>query len=424
MTTHEELWKLGIRTIQELETDKGILASGRNELFGCIFGRDSLITSMLLLEVYEKTQDAYFLTLVRKILVNLAKLQGREVNIESGEEPGKMIHEFRPDNHAHLTSDLNHPWYLYPDGIMRNYDTVDATPLFLMACARYYQHAHDHEFISLLEANIRDALAWILSYGDGNGDCLIDYQFHPDRKSGGLRTQSWMDSGESVFFENTYEQPTYRIAPIEVQAYAYAALQSWGTYFAEKDPEFARSLRERAVDLKNCFNKRFVHDSEHGIQIAYAIDGAGKPLTATRSSFGHALWACAIDPETGVRDSIVSEEHIPAFVARLMEPDLFVPEAGIRTLSSDSSHYEPNSYHNGSIWPHDTGLIALGLKSMGYEPEFQRIRESLLKAYEHFQTPLELFVYDGELKDYVSDHGQKACQTQAWSAAALLALLA
>src|SRR6266481_6407163 len=123
-SAHEELWRIGVQAIQELETERGILASGRTDLFGCIFGRDSLITALFLLEVYERTQDAYFILLVRTILIHLAKLQGREVNIESGEEPGKMIHEFRPDNHGHLTFDANHPWYRYADGMLRNYDTV------------------------------------------------------------------------------------------------------------------------------------------------------------------------------------------------------------------------------------------------------------------------------------------------------------
>src|SRR4051812_47702521 len=117
------LWDLGFETIKELEIEQGILASGKEEIFGCIFGRDSLITSLKLLRVYEKTKDPYFLTLVRKVLQNLAALQGTQINIESGEEPGKCIHEYRPSNHEHLTKDLETPWYLYPDNIMRNYDS-------------------------------------------------------------------------------------------------------------------------------------------------------------------------------------------------------------------------------------------------------------------------------------------------------------
>src|SRR5579884_953831 len=137
----QQLWQLALNTIKELETENGILASSREEIFGCIFGRDSLVTCLKLLKVYSRTKDAYLLALVRKSLVNLMQLQGREVNIESGEEPGKCIHEFRPNGHERLTKLLKHPWYVYPDGAMRNYDSVDATPLLLIAAYRYAQPA-------------------------------------------------------------------------------------------------------------------------------------------------------------------------------------------------------------------------------------------------------------------------------------------
>src|SRR5947207_667601 len=110
-----DLWELGVRSIKQLETDHGILASSREELYGCIFGRDSLITALKLLRIYEQTRDTYFLNLVEKILRNLALLQGARVNRESGEEPGKCIHEWRPSGHEHLTKRAQKPWYLYPD---------------------------------------------------------------------------------------------------------------------------------------------------------------------------------------------------------------------------------------------------------------------------------------------------------------------
>src|SRR6185437_1638180 len=164
------LWDLGYKTIQELETDQGILASGKEEIYGCIFGRDSLITSLELMKAYERTHDEYFLPLVRKILVNLASLQGKTLNIESGEEPGKCIHEFRPTNHEHLTIGLDHPWYIYPDKAMRNYDTVDATPLFLIAVHEYYSLTKDDAFLNAIMPNVYYALDWLLIYGDSNHD--------------------------------------------------------------------------------------------------------------------------------------------------------------------------------------------------------------------------------------------------------------
>lgn len=418
MKTREELWDIGMDAIRSLETERGILASGREELYGCVFGRDSLITALLLLRVYEKTEDEHLTELVRKILVNLAKLQGRESNQESGEEPGKIIHEFRPDNHEHLTKHQEHPWFLYPDGIMRNYDTVDATPLFLIAVERYYTLTGDEEFLDLVKGNVSDALTWLLTTMDEHPEGFVAYQFHPDRKYGGLRVQSWMDSTESVFFEDREDMPAYGIAPVEVQGYAYRALSVWHLLLRENEPDLAALLLERARILRERYYEHFV--LPNGTP-AFALDGQSRMLTSARSSMGHLLWMGARDE--GSFYSILAPEDVGRVAERLMKPDLFVPGAGIRTLSSDSSRYEANSYHNGSIWPHDTALIALGMRDAGFELEAAEVREALLTAYSHFGIPVELFVYDKELKEYESASGQRACQTQAWSAAGLLAVL-
>ena len=418
MKTRERLWEMGMNAIRELETEQGILASGREELYGCVFGRDSLITSLLLMRAYGKVQDPYLIGLVRKILVNLAKLQGRERNLESGEEPGKIIHEFRPDKHEHLTQQQNHPWFLYPDGIMRNYDTVDATPLFLIAVEKYYRLTGDEEFLDLVQGNVSDALAWLLTTMDDHQDGLVAYQFHPERTSGGLRVQSWMDSAESVFFEDRDDEPAYTIAPVEVQAYAYRALSVWHLLLADSEPDLSALLLERARQLRERFYEHFM--LPNGTP-AFALDGQSRMLTSARSSMGHVLWSGARDE--GTYFSLFAPEDVGRVAHRLVQPDLFVPGAGIRTLSSDSSHFEANSYHNGSVWPHDTSMIALGLRDAGFELEAGQVRDALLKAYDHFGVPVELFTYDTKLGDYVGPTGQRACQTQAWSAAGLLAIL-
>jgi glycogen debranching enzyme len=371
-----------------------------------------------LLRVYEKNKDSYLLELVRKILVNLAKMQGREINRESGEEPGKIIHEFRPEDHEHLTKHKNHPWFLYADGIMRNYDSVDATPLFLMAVEKYYRLSGDEEFLDLLTGNVSDALAWLLTTMDNHQDSLVAYEFHSERTYGGLRVQSWMDSEESVFFEDRDEMPAYTIAAVEVQGYAYRALSVWHILLKESEPDLSALLLERARLLREAFYEHFM--LPNGTP-AFALDGQGRMLTSPRSSMGHLLWAGARDD--GAYFSILAPEDVGRVAERLMKPDMFIPNAGIRTLSSDSSHFESNSYHNGSIWPHDTAMIALGMRDAGFELEAGRVRDALLKAYEHFGIPVELFAYDTKHKDYESAAGQKACQTQAWSAAGLLAIL-
>jgi glycogen debranching enzyme len=435
-----ELWELGLRTIEGLETDKGILASGKEEVYGCIFGRDSLISAMSLLRAYDASHHLYFLSLVSKILLNLASLQGKEHNIESGEEPGKIIHEYRPEGHEHLTEApqgerAEKPWYLYPDGVMRNFDSIDATPLFLMTAYEYYRLSKDEVFIRNLLPHVRSALRWLLEYGDSNQDGLIDYQFSSSRTFGGLKTQSWMDSTESVFFEDTTVLPSYPLAPVEAQAYAYASLRSWGGYFAASEPAFAQELLERATRLKVLFNEKFLINKEGSVSLAFASDGEGRQLTSARSSMGHVLWACPKDNtrslgepndarSVGEPDCILNKEYIPLIIERLLAPDLYVLGAGIRTLSSYSCQFEPNSYHNGSIWPHDTALVAEGFENFGYKKEAWIVRSSLLGAYEHFKTPLELFTYtDGQFGEYVGPSGQGACRTQAWSAASLLAML-
>jgi glycogen debranching enzyme len=421
---HTQLWDMGMRTIKELEAPEGILASGRDEVFGCIFGRDSLITSLLLLKVYSITNDPYLVSLVRKILVNLAKVQGTKVNLESGEEPGKCIHEFRPSGHEHLTQHPTQPWYVYEDSIMRNYDTVDATPLFLMACKEYYDRSQDELFLQEVMPNIRAAISWLSIYGDSNGDGLIDYRFHGDRRFGGLLVQSWMDSSESLFFEDSPDHPAYPIAAVEVQAYAYAAFIGWGSHFSTEDVQYATMLWDQAQKLKETFNAKLVSSSER-FMLAAGIDGNDKLLNAVRSSMGHCLWAAPIISGNDLPQGILNTEYPAHLAERLLQPDLFIPEAGIRTLSSNSSHFEVNSYHNGSIWPHDTYIVAEGLEKFGYTNEASRIRTALLSTYEHFDTPLELFVYGPNgFEEYRGPNGQGACRTQAWSAAALLATLA
>lgn len=413
-----KLWTIGFDTIKELETERGILASGKEEIFGCIFGRDSLITCLNLLNAYKKTKDEYLLNLAKKILSNLSDLQGEQINIESGEEPGKMIHEYRPDNHEHLTKHLNNPWFVYADNSMKNYDTVDATPLFLLAMHEYLKVSENAMFIELKIGNICAALEWILHYGDSNRDGLIDYYFNSERKFGGLKAQSWMDSTESLFHEDG-EEVAYPIAPVEVQAYTYAALNSWGEYFKGQDDKYAARLLENADNLKSIFNQTFVIQEGNEFILASAIDGKGKPVKVARSSMGHCLWA-AVEGEDGKMNCILDEEYITPLKERLLQPDLYESKAGMRTLSKKSKNYNPNSYHNGSIWPHDTSIIISGLENFGYKDEANEIRNSLVQAFEHFQTPLELFVFDGEYKEYISDHGQTACRKQAWSAASLL----
>lgn len=430
-------WSLGIETVKELETERGILASAKHELFGCIFGRDSLITSLQLLKVYRHTHQDYFLSVVRKVLLTLSDLQGKNLNIESGEQPGKVIHEYRPENHEFLTKadpERGHtqPWYVYPDQQLRNYDTVDATALFLIATYKYWQslqqeHQTDPDFQSLLLPSVKAAINWIFWYGDGNGDGFIDYQFDPTRTYGGLHNHNWMDSDEATFHEDG-SPVVYPLAPSETQAYTYLALKLWANYFDQhpnrQNHDASQLLRRKAQQLKDQFNAKFLQTQPDQVFIASAIDGQGKPLLSIRSSMGHCLWASLNPQEDSELDGIIDSQYIDPIVKRLLAPDLFVADAGIRTLSQNSSGFIANSYHNGSIWPHDNSMIADGLEAYGYYDEAQLVRVAMLKAFAHFDAPLELFTFEREFGDYASPTGQKANRSQAWSAAALLNTIA
>lgn len=420
--TAQMLQDIGLETIRELETEKGILASGKEEIYGCIFGRDSLITSLKLLKTYQKTGDTYYLSLVKKILLNLVELQGRETNIESGEEPGKIIHEYREKNHEHLTGREERPWHLCEDGTMRNYDSVDSTPLFLMAVSKYVEVSGNAEFLDEVMPAARAALGWLLSNLEEHICGFASYSFSPDRKCGGLATQSWMDSHDSVFFEDG-SSVLYPIAPVEAQGYFYIAMKRWSRMLSGRDQAFSLELERRAEALKSEFNKHFIHNRE-GFQIAFALDGAGRPMFSLRSSPGHLMWISLSIRPGEYNDSVLEPVFIPKVVAALMSHEIFKPEAGVRTLTEKSVRFNPASYHNGSIWPHDNAIISEGMADFGYEQQAADVRNALRKAWGFFGTPIELYTYiDEEGINEYSSCGQKGCLKQAWSAASMLSEL-
>jgi glycogen debranching enzyme len=210
------------------------------------------------------------------------------------------------------------------------------------------------------------------------------------------------------------------IAPVEAQGYVFLALKLWSRFYFYRDASFSTLLKSRATLLKSAFNSTYITSDARGMILAAGIDGTGKRLTSARSSMGHVLWASLEKDKDGITESIIQDECIPHIVSRLMQPDLFEKNAGIRTLSSLSRHYSPNSYHNGSIWPHDTAIVAAGMDIFGYHQEASDIRSAILQALTHFQTPIELFVYDNDYSEYCSPTGQRACKKQAWAAASLL----
>lgn len=414
---------------------EGIRASDRSEAYGCIFGRDSLITALELLSSEETARRQDTVRLVAKITRGLAALQGTKTNIQNGEQPGKIPHEYRPSGHEHLT-DKEKPdaWFVDPEtGAMTSYDSVDSTPLFVLAVASFVRQVGARDFFDgHMKIPVRRALEWISDAldedaGREHGTGFLTYtpwKEQHGRTYGGLMAQSWMDSAESL--PPGTPSP---IAPVEVQAYAYAALRAGAAMFGESDAAFAETLDWRADTLKQAFNERFVarspENGEEDTHLYSGIAGDGTPINNVRSSMGHVLSAAW--PRAGKKpDGILNDEYVAGVVKRLLQPDLFVPHAGIRTLSSDDAMFKENSYHNGSVWPHDTFILSEGLERYGYHAEAQRVRQALLRALNHFDTPIELFVVDkgandGEYREYLGPEGKKACKKQAWTAAAMAA---
>lgn len=409
------------QNLLDLVTDEGINASGKDEIYGCIFGRDSALTILKILKVYQKFPSSELLQICRRALLTLCVLQGKEVNIESGEQPGKFIHEYRKEKHEHLTGLSEKPWYLYPDGIMRNYDSLDSTPLALLAIYKYWEVTQDCEFLSLVLPHVEQGLNWIITYGDSNKDNLVDYQFHPERRYGGLLVQSWTDSHESLRKVDGLF-PKYPIAPVEVQGKAWLVLKLWSGFYADSSPAFSHKLSVQADKLKYVFNKLFIFEDGDYYFGGQAIDGNGRLIKTITANPLISLWAAK--KQAGKVECIVKEEFLQSIVKRAFLPDLFDKEAGIRTMSTLSSTFNPNrdSYHNGSFWPMLNGLITEGLENFGFLKEAEKLKQASLKPLFHFKSPVELYIKDhlGNFVEYASPSGQVGCKVQAWSAASAL----
>jgi glycogen debranching enzyme len=425
--TAQDFYQNAYEALLELSTVEGINASGRDEIFGCIFGRDSFITILQILSAEEKKHNQELVDVCKRALSTLIALQGKRVNVESGEQPGKFIHEFRKDNFERLTTGPG-GWYVYPDGTMKNYDTLDSTPLGLIALHKYWLTTGDNDFLQKNLANIQLALQWIMEFGDLDGDLLLEFQIPPGRKHGGLTVHSWTDSNDS-FIQANGKFAKYPIAPVEVQGYAWLALRLWGNYFLNSSKGLSvKSLKNRLLGekllihsekLKHRFNNAFIFKDGKFNYPAQALDGDKNQIRTVTGNSLALLWA-SITNEEGESECILEEEYVNDLVHRSFEKDMFDVDCGIRTMSSLSLTFNPNSdsYHNGSFWPVLNGLCWEGLKKFRYNYEAELIRKATLKALQHFGSPIELFnkTPDGQYIPFSLPNGQTSCRVQAWSA--------
>lgn len=422
-------------SILELATEDGINASGKDEVYGCIFGRDSFITILKLIKVYKnqsasKEIDRLALKNICKNALNtLISLQGTQVNLESGEEPGKFIHEYRKDKYERLVN-RPRPWFVYPDKILRNFDSIDSTPLGLIAIYKFWEMSGDNEFLIKSLPAVEKALNWIMQYGDIDNDYLLEYELSTKRQHGGLVVQSWTDSRESLM-QKDGSFPDYPIAPVEVQGYAWLALKLWENFYSNSEinyptrTKFAKKLAHFSKNMKKTFNKKFIANSDGVFFPVQALDGHKNQIMTVTGNPLLLLYSAYFNNDKA--ESIIDDKYIPDLVRRSFLSDMFDESAGIRTMSSLSSTYNPgqNSYHNGSFWPKLNGLSHEGLLNFGYRTEAKQLKTATIKPIEYFGTAIELYTIDenGRYLPFLTSWGKTSCRQQAWSAAVALDLL-
>jgi glycogen debranching enzyme len=364
------------------ETPEGFVPDAGIPWYVAPFGRDSLITALQVLPFEPE--------IARGTLRFLARHQATEDDAFTDQQPGKILHEYRG---GELAACREIPYIPY-------YGAVDATPLFLMLLSEYVRWTHDLTFLRELWPAAERALAWLLDSDARDAQGFLRYR---RRSPVGLENQGWKDSRDAIMHASgELAQPPIALA--EVQGYQYAALLGIaGVAPLIGKGAMSTTLRSRANDLRERFERVFWMEDE--TCYALAVDAAGSCRVVT-SNPGHCLW-------TG----IVSADRAPKLARRLMAEDMFTGW-GLRTLSAGMPRYNPMSYHNGSVWPHDTALAAAGLRRYGLGDDCVTLTTALFQAVQHFdelRMP-ELFCGLDRVEGQGPTRFPVACSPQAWSA--------
>jgi glycogen debranching enzyme len=360
--------------------------------FMTVFGRDSLITSYECMHVHAELAQA--------ALEALAELQSTEWDSWRDAEPGKILHELRRGTLAALGKIPHTPYY----------GSHDSTLLWLIVLDEFERWTGDTPFVRRMEKHARAALQWLEGPADLDGDGYIEYRKRSDSDKA-LDNHCWKDSSNSMLFADG-RQAEPPLAACEHQGYAYDARLRIARLMREvwNDDEEAARLEEDAAKLKERFNKDFW--STRRRHFVLALDKEKEQVDSLTSNIGQLLWS-----------GIVDDGRAEATVKRLMRKDMF-SGWGIRTMSTQDAGYNPLEYHNGTVWPHDTALIAEGMRRYGFRDDAAKLCEALLDATRAFSNQLpEVFAGFARDETNMPIEYPEALKPQSWAAAApLLAL--
>ena len=380
-----------LQVYEDAPTGRPYIAAGA-PWFMTLFGRDSLITAWMALPLDVE--------LALGTLEKLAKTQGTSIDPITEEQPGRILHELRRGPASNEVLGGSH-----------YYGTVDATPLFVALLAQSHRWGADEQTVRQLMPAADAALSWINDFGDRDGDGFVEYERATDR---GLVNQGWKDSFDGIN-DSSGRLAIPPIALCEVQGYVYAALLARAELAeAYDDSTKAETLRSRAEDLRNKFAEAYWLADKGWY--AVALDGAKRPVDALTSNAAHCLWS-----------GIALDEHAAVLIERLASEDMYTGY-GLRTLAASMGAYNPMSYHNGSVWPHDTAIAVAGLLRYRHLPGAvnlaERLATGLVEAAAFFDGRLpELFCGFSRSEFGAPIPYPTSCSPQAWASAAPLLLV-